>query len=259
MPIALVTGGTSGIGAAFASALARRGFDLIIVARNPDRLAESAKRIAEVTGRKVQIEVADLGVRSETDRIADLLRTRDEPIDVLVNNAGHGLRTKLADPDVAEHDAAIEVMIRALYVLAAAAVPGMRERGSGSIINVASVAGLLPMGQYAAIKSWAAVFSESLANELHGTGVTVTALMPGWVHTEFHDRADIRKSSIPESLWLDPHDLVEHCLHDVDAGRVMSIPSARYKVIAALVRLLPRSVVRRIARTINRSRSEARV
>jgi short-subunit dehydrogenase len=113
------------------------------------------------------------------------------------------------------------------------------------------------MGAYSAIKAWVITYSESLANELHGSGVTVTALMPGWVRTEFHQRASIRASSIPNALWLDAEHLVRVSLRDVDRGKVISIPSIRYRVLSWLLRHLPRSAVRSIARRISLSRSRA--
>ncbi len=253
MPVALVTGGTAGIGAAFARALAARGYDLVLVARTADRLEQSAEEL-RAGGRSVEVLVADLADRADVDRVAERLRDRARPIDLLVNNAGFGLHSKLADPDIAEHDRALDVMVRALLVLSAAVIPGMRERGHGRIVNVASIAGQLPMGEYSAIKAWATVYSESLSNELAGSGITVTALLPGWVHTEFHERAQIRKSSIPGPLWLNADDLVAACLRDVDRGRAISIPSGRYKTLSFLVRHLPRSGVRAVARRINQSR-----
>jgi short-subunit dehydrogenase len=253
MPIALVTGGTAGIGAAFARALADRGYDLVLVARTASRLEEVAGEL-RARGRGVETIVADLGADADVQRIADRLRDTARPVDLLVNNAGYGMKSRLDDPDLAEADDAISVMMRTPLVLAAAAVPGMRERGHGAIVNVASVAGYLSMGLYSAIKAWLRVYSESLANALHGTGVTVTALLPGWVHTEFHDRAAIRKSSIPSWLWLSADDLVAACLRDVDRGRAVSIPTARYRFLSWLLRHLPPRTVRWVSRKISSSR-----
>ena len=134
-------------------------------------------------------------------------------------------------------------MIRAVLISAAAAGRAMRERGSGKILNVSSTAGFLTMGAYSAIKAWVTVYSEGLANELRGTGVTVTALCPGWVRTEFHERADINTRAIPELLWLEADDLVAEALADADAGKVISIPSKRYAVLMGLLRQLPRGAV----------------
>ncbi|QEO08856.1 SDR family NAD(P)-dependent oxidoreductase [Protaetiibacter larvae] len=253
MPIALVTGGTAGIGAAFARALAARGYDLVLVARTASRLEEFATEL-RTTGTEVEVLVADLGDRADVGRVAARLADAEHPIELLVNNAGYGMKSRLGDPDLAEADDALDVMVRTPLVLSAAAVPGMRERGHGAIVNVASVAGYLSMGLYSSIKAWLRVYSESLANELHGTGVTVTALMPGWVHTEFHDRASIRKSSIPSWLWLNADRLVAACLRDVDRGKALSTPTARYRFLSWLLRHLPAPTVRWVSRKISGSR-----
>jgi len=253
MPIALVTGGTAGIGAAFARTLARSGFDLVLVARTASRLDEMADELRGL-GREVETIAADLGVDADVERVAARLADAERPVELLVNNAGYGMRSRLADPDLGEASHAIDVMMRTPLVLAAAAVPGMRERGHGCIINVASVAGYLSMGLYSAIKAWMRVYSESLSNALHGTGITVTALLPGWVHTEFHDRAAIKNSSIPSWLWLSADDLVRACLRDAARGRAVSIPTARYRFLTWLLRHLPPRTVRWVSRKISSSR-----
>lgn len=255
MPIALVTGGTAGIGAAFARALAARGYDLVLVARTASRLEEFGAEL-RVGGRQVETIAADLGVRADVDRVAARLADTARPIDLLVNNAGYGMKSRLADPDLAEAADALDVMMYAPLVLSAAVVPGMRERGSGAIVNVASVAGYLTMGLYSAIKAWMRVYSESLSNAVRGTGVTVTVLMPGWVHTEFHDRAAIRKSSIPSWMWLDADALVATCLRDVERGKPVSTPSVRYRFLSWLLRHLPRVTVRWVSRKISSSRHD---
>lgn len=255
MPIALVTGGTAGIGAAFARALAARGYDLVLVARTASRLEEFGAQLRS-DGCRVEVIAADLGVRADVDRVAARLADTERPVDLLVNNAGYGMKSRLGNPDLAEADDALDVMIRTPLVLSAAVVPGMRERGRGAIINVASVAGYLSMGLYSSIKAWLRVYSESLSNELNGTGVTVTALMPGWVHTEFHDRASIRKSSIPSWLWLNADALVASCLRDVDRGKPVSTPTIRYRFLSWLLRHLPRATVRWVSRKLSSSRHE---
>ena len=253
MPYALVTGGTAGIGAAFARALATRGYDLVLVARTASRLEEVAAEL-RATGREIEVIAADLGDPAEVARVAERLADPARPVDLLVNNAGYGMRSRLADPELAEAADAVQVMMQTPLVLSAAVVPGMRARGQGAIINVASVAGYLSMGLYSAIKAWMRVYSESLSNALHGTGVTVTALLPGWVHTEFHDRAEIRKSSIPSWLWLDASKLVDACLKDVARGRAISIPTLRYRFLAWWLRHLPPRTIRWVSRKISSSR-----
>lgn len=253
MPIALVTGGTAGIGAAFARELAARGYDLVLVARTASRLDEIAEEL-RAGGREVETIVADLGRLVDVERVAERLADTDRPIDMLVNNAGYGMKTPLDEPDLAEAADANMVMMHGPLVLSAAVVPGMRARGHGAIINVASVAGYTSMGLYSAIKAWMRVYSESLSNALHGTGVTVTALLPGWVRTEFHDRAAIRTSSIPASLWLSSDYLVTACLKDVARGRAISLPSVRYRFLTWLLRHLPPRTVRWVSRTMSSSR-----
>jgi short-subunit dehydrogenase len=256
MGIALVTGGTSGIGAEFARQLAARGDDLILVARDRERLDAMAAELGAL-GRSVEVIVADLSDEKDRARVAKRLADPAKPVDILVNNAGFGGLSKLVNPDFAQYDEAFGVMMRAVWMLSAAVAPGMKQRGHGAIINVASTAGQLSMGAYSSIKAWVITYSESLANELHGTGVTVTALMPGWVRTEFHQRASITSSSIPDSLWLDAERLVRVSLRDVDRGRVISIPSVRYRLLSWLLRHAPRSTVRAVSRRISLSRSRA--
>jgi short-subunit dehydrogenase len=254
MATALITGGTSGIGAAFARALAARGDDLVLVARNADRLSDMATGLKERYAVSVEPIAADLGVRSDVLRIAERLTSTERPIDMLINNAGFGIGAKLTDADTAPHERGIDVMIKAVLLLCAAAGRTMRERGAGTIINVSSTAGYVAMGSYSAIKTWVTAYTESLANELHGTGVKVTALCPGWVRTEFHERANINISSIPSALWLDADRLVRDSLEDAASGKVISIPSKRYKVLMTICEHLPHRVLRAVSRNLTSGR-----
>lgn len=256
MGIALVTGGTSGIGAEFARQLAARGHDIVLVARDPGRLAAMAAELRAV-GRTVEVIEADLAKSDDTDRVAARLGDRAHPIDYFINNAGFRVTSRLSEPDVAEHDRALDVMVRAVLVLAGAVAPVMRERKIGAIVNVASINGQLTLSGYSAIKAWVRVYSESLSSELRDTGVTVTALMPGWVRTEFHQRVGSSRGGIPNFLWLEPELLVRECLRDVDRGRVISIPTLRYRFLSWLLKHLPDATVRAVSRTISLSRSSA--
>ena len=253
MGVALVTGGTSGIGAAFARLLAARGYDLVLVARSMDRLDEMAAELRD-SGRSVEVLPADLADRNAVARVVERLSDPDRPIDVLVNNAGFGIHASLLDADVSEFDRGFEVMCRTVFVLSGAAARGMVHRGSGRIVNVSSTAGFLTMGSYSSIKAWVTSYTESLAVELRGTGVGVTALCPGWVRTEFHDRAGIRSSSIPNFMWLDAEQLVSAALRDVDRGTVISIPTLRYRALIGLARLAPKSAIRSLSGAISSSR-----
>ncbi len=253
MGVALVTGGTSGIGAAFARLLAARGYDLVLVARSIDRLDEMAAEL-RASGRTVEVLPADLADRNAVARVVERLSDPARPIDLLVNNAGFGIHASLLDTDVSEFDRGFEVMCRTVFVLSGAAARGMVHRGSGRIVNVSSTAGFLTMGSYSSIKAWVTSYTESLAVELRGTGVGVTALCPGWVRTEFHDRAGIRSSSIPNFMWLDAEQLVSAALRDVDRGTVISIPTLRYRALIGLARLAPKSAIRSLSGAISSSR-----
>lgn len=254
MATALVTGGTSGIGAEFATQLAARGWDIVLVARDVARLEETASRLRD-EGVDVEVFPADLADRAQVTLVAERLEDPAHPVDLLVNNAGFGVHHDLTDPDVSVHDRAFDVMCRATLVLSGAAARGMRARGKGHVLNVSSVAGLLSMGSYSTVKAWVTSYSQALAVELRGTGVGVTAVLPGWVRTEFHQRAGIRSSSIPNSMWLSSEDLVVAALRDMDEGKVISIPTLRYRVLTGLLRHAPLAAVRRVSGAIRSSRS----
>lgn len=255
---ALITGGTAGIGAAFAKAFASRGVPLVLVARDAARLEEFASTLRSQHGVDVETMVADLVDRDAQQRVADRLESDTDPVDVLVNNAGFSVRASLLDEDLSEHDRGFEVMVRAVLKLGGAAGRAMSRRGRGWIINVGSVSALVTQNNYSAIKAWVGNYSESLGVQLNGTGVSVTALMPGWVRTEFHSRAGIKGSSIPDFLWLDAERLVEECLADVARGKFVSIPSTRWKLIAGVLRRTPRGLVARLSATLSRRRSKER-
>lgn len=257
MATALITGGTSGIGAAFARQLAARGFDIVLVARDEGRLAGVAARLHADAGISVETISADLARREDVAVVAERLLDDSRPIDFLINNAGFGVHAKLLDPDTAPHEYALDVMCRAVLILGAAAGRSMLTRGHGRILNVGSIAGLITMGSYSAIKAWVNSYSEGLAVELRGSGVTVTALMPGWVETEFHTRAGIRTGSIPKPLWVDADRLVAAALRDVDRRRVISIPTVRYRVLSWFARHAPRAGVRWVSGKISSGRSDA--
>ncbi|TWE11480.1 SDR family NAD(P)-dependent oxidoreductase [Rudaeicoccus suwonensis] len=244
MATALVTGASAGIGRTFAVQLAARRHDLVVVARNEGRLRELSAQLERDHGIAVEVLVADLSQREGMQVVADRLADRDRPVDLLVNNAGFGLKQPFLRNDVQDEEEMLTVLVRSVLVLSHAAGLAMRERGHGAIVNVSSVAGFMASGTYAAAKSYVTVFSEGLSQELAGTGVTVTALCPGFTRTEFHERAGIRGHGIPDFMWLQADALVRDCLDDVDKGKVISVPGWQYKIASTALRVLPRPLVR---------------
>jgi short-subunit dehydrogenase len=236
---ALVTGATSGIGNAFARRFAAEGHGLVLVARDAVRLEEVARGLRERHGVEVEILPADLCDRERVERVADRLRDAARPVDILVNNAGIGLNRRFLQGPLADEERMLDLLVRAVLVRTRAAAPGMVARGRGSIVTVSSIAGFLPGGTYSAAKAWATAFTISLAGQLAGTGVTATALCPGFVRTEFQRRAGIDVSYLPDWVWLDADRLVDGCLADVRRGRAVSVPSLRYKATAFLLRRIP--------------------
>ena len=238
MTTALVTGATAGIGAEFSRQLAGRGHDLVLVARDAARLEDAATRL-RAYGVAVEVLPADLA----TDEGCARVEWRcGEGVDVLVNNAGLGTNGPFHEVPREDEEHLLRLNVRAVMRLTHAALPSMLERGSGSIVNVSSVAGFAPGARgatYSASKAWVTNFSESLHRQLAGQGVGVLALCPGFTRTEFHGRADLDVSGVPERLWLRADDVVRTCLRDLDAGRSRSVPGAQYKVIVAATRLAP--------------------
>jgi short-subunit dehydrogenase len=250
-----VTGASSGVGAAFARRLASRGYALVLVARDTGRLEQLAATLRAAHATEVEVLGADLTVRAGLDRVADRLRDDARGVDLLVNNAGAALRGAFAGGDLAAEENALDLLVRAVLVLTHAAIPGMIARGRGSVVTVASVAAYLPGGTYSAAKAWAVTFTTSLALELRGTGVTATALCPGYVRTEFHGRAGIPVGNLPSWAWLDADRLVADCLEDVARGRSLSIPSRRYRLAVALLRHLPLRSAELVGRQRQRMRT----
>ncbi len=262
MSTALVTGASSGIGAAFCRELARTGHDLVVVARSQPALEELATGLRGQYGVAVEVLPADLADREQTEQVAERIRL-DEPaaphrsVELLVNNAGFGIGAAFVDGDLGEEERALEVMCRAVLVLSHAAAVTMRRRGSGGIVNVSSVAGFAQLGTYSAAKAWVTAFSEGLATELAGTGVKVTALCPGFTHTDFHRRAELDMHRLPEALWLNADDLVRDCLADHRGGKVISVPGNAYKALTGILTVTPRGVVRRLSGALAGQRRSA--
>jgi short-subunit dehydrogenase len=258
MRTALVTGATSGIGHAFCRELAERGDNLVIVARHRARLENVSDELRARHSIKVEILAADLSKRVQLRRVAERVADRDRPIDLLVNNAGFAMSKSLLKGDLADEEAMLDVLCRAVLVLSHAGALSMRDRGRGHIINVSSVAGFLPMGTYSAAKAWCTVFTEALAHELSGSGVSATALCPGFTRTEFHQRADLDMSRMPKAMWLEADGLVRACLDDVRAGKVISVPGVQYKVISGIAQVVPHSLLRAVSGRVDSLRRSKR-
>jgi short-subunit dehydrogenase len=241
---ALVTGATAGIGHEFARQLAARGHDLVLVARDEVRLAAVATELGASHGVEVETLAADLVVPEQLARVEARLADRDRPVELLVNNAGHGLKQRFLDNPAEREVAMLDVLVTAVLRLSHAGLGGMVERGHGGIINVSSVAAFLPRGTYSAAKAWVNSFSEWAAHEYRPRGVRVMALCPGFTKTEFHERMAVRRGD--GVLWLDAEFLVEKALVDFDRGRVFSIPGAQYKAIVALTRAVPSRALQRL-------------
>jgi len=252
-PVALITGPTSGLGAGYARRFARDGYDLVLVARDVDRLVELAAELRAAHGIDVEVLPADLSYAADRDKVAARLA---RGVQVLVNNAGFGTSGEFWSADPAELQRQLDVNVTAVMHLTRAALPPMRAAGKGSVINIASVAGLLSGrgSTYSASKAWVVSFSEGLANGLTGTGVGVHAVCPGFVRTEFHQRAGIDMASIPGPLWLSVDDVVTESLADVAKGKVVSIPGVQYKVLTTAGRMVPRGLVREFTKRIGRGR-----
>lgn len=242
MTTALITGATAGIGAEFARQLAARGTDLVLVARTADRLEDVAAELRSRHGVDVETIAADLFEESGVAAVERRARDEAKPIDLLVNNAGHGLAADFAasplDDEVRHLDLHVGVPLRLTH----AAMQGMLARGRGRIVLISSVAAFTPRGSYGAAKAWGVSFARWANLRYRGRGVSVTAVAPGFTRTEFHERMGVGTSGVPGVLWLDVRDLVRLALRDIDRGRSVSIPTLRYKVIAGLARVLPARV-----------------
>ena len=234
---ALITGASSGIGAAFARKLAALGYDLVLVARRGDRLEALAAELEAAYGIRAETLVADLTDEGDVERVAGAIAAIPN-LELLVNNAGMGAEGRFYQADIGPQLDMIRLHVLASVRLARAALPGMVERGRGGIINVASVAGFMALPEnvnYCATKGYLITFSKALQLELTGTGVRVQALCPGFTHTEFHD--DLRefdKARTPKILWMPAEAVVEASLRGLARGEVVCIPGIGNRLIAAI-------------------------
>ena len=255
MARALVTGGTSGIGTAFVRALAARGDDVVVVARDTGRMEAIAQELQATFGVTIATLQADLTVAEDVTRVADWIEDPANVLDLVVNNAGIGLHAKLLDKDALPlQRQAFSLMCWAVLELSGAAGRAMKARGHGHIINVSSTSAWIFSGNYSAIKAWVLSMTQALSIELKGTGVTATALCPGWVHTEFHERAGITSDNLPGIVWVDQDVLVSEALADAEAGKAISIPTVKWKAAIAVARYGPAGLVRWFSHKLSSSR-----
>ncbi|RCG29398.1 SDR family NAD(P)-dependent oxidoreductase [Sphaerisporangium album] len=249
MPTALITGATAGLGAAFARRLAADGFSLVLVARDDKRLDATARTLHRRYGVRADALAADLsgekGVAAVEERLG-------EGVDLLVNNAGFAHSGAALEVPVAEEVTMLRVHCEAMLRLTLAALPGIRARGRGGVINVASVAAFIADSTYSASKAWVVNFSAGLAAKVPEPRVHVMALCPGFVRTEFHERASIDTSGIPDFLWLSADRVVDAAMRDFARGVTVSVPDARYKAISAIARHVPLGVIDRVSSLIGR-------
>ena len=239
----MITGATAGLGLRFAHQLARRGHDLVLVARDEERLAEVAADLRGTHDVDVEVLPADLGDREQLARVEVRLADTEQPVDLLVNNAGFGLKGRFLDNGVATEQVMLDVLVTAVMRLSHAALGAMSARGHGGLINVSSVAAYLPRGTYGAAKSWVNSFGVWAAAEYATEDLRVMTLCPGFTRTEFHERMDVARGSAPGFMWLDADFVVTEALADFDRGRSLSVPGAQYKLVAAMTRLVPQRVL----------------
>lgn len=246
---ALITGASSGLGAEYSKQLAARGVSVILVARDQQTLNTLATAIASKSP-TVTIEVlaADLLVEHDLDRVVDRLSDRERPIDMLINNAGFGLPLAFEQNDVEAETRHLRLHNEVPMRLTHAALQGMLERGRGYIVNIASVAAFIPRSTYSASKQWLVGFSRWANARYRHRGVTVTAVCPGYTHTNFHERLGLPpgQEGIPRWMWLSADQVVRESLRDVRRGKSLSIPSLKYKLLAGIARIAPANLAARV-------------
>lgn len=246
MPTALVTGASAGIGNTFARRLAKDGYDLILVARDPQRLLLLADELQEIHGIKAEVQPADLTDPWQCAEVERRIADSQRPVDMLVNNAGFGTSGDFWATPVEKLLQQVDLNVAAVLRLTRAAIPGMRERGGGDVINVSSVAGFFPVSgtSYAASKAWVTALSEGLSVALYGSGVRVLALCPGFTQTEFHQRAGLELDRVPRAFIMRADAVVDRALSDLRRGRTVSIPGKQYRALVTFASLIPRKIQR---------------
>jgi len=252
MATALVTGATSGIGAAYAKLLAKERFDLVLVARDLSRLNAYAKELNKTYKIKVETLQADLTKPAQLAKVEKRLSNKAKPIEVLINNAGFGIKQSFTDSEIKKEQELLDVLVTAPMRLTHAVLTQMLKRDSGVIVNVSSVASWIAGGTYSAAKSYLTVFSEYLNTELKGTNIKISALCPGFTRTEFHQRGKMRMSGLPNFMWLSSDQVVAKSWKYAKAGKAICIPGWQYLLLSTIARVAPRPIVRKAGITVRR-------
>jgi uncharacterized protein len=244
MPYALITGASAGIGKEFANQLAQAGYDLVLVARDSNRLEIVGENLKNLYGISYETISADLSEAAGIEKVVKRLVDGDRFIEVLVNNAGFGLNTSFGKTSKAEEDALLDVLVRAPIHLTRAAISLMAERNKGYVINVGSVAAWITTGTYSAAKAWLHAFSESLHGQYSKQGVFVSVVAPGFTRTEFHQRANISTASFPKWMWLSDEFVVRKSLKGAFNNKALVVPGWQYKTLRIFAKYLPNSAIR---------------
>jgi short-subunit dehydrogenase len=241
---ALVTGATAGIGESFSRLLAANNYNTVLVARDLPRLQERAAALETKFGISTHVIQADLATDAGCLKVEKYIA--ENQIDVLINNAGFGTNKAFTMSTLEIEQQLLDVLVRTPMRLMHVALPIMKARNNGIIINVSSVAGYIAGGSYSASKSYLTVLSESLNTELSSTNVKVSALCPGFTRTEFHQRGKMSMKGLPNFLWLNSDRLVEQSWRDALKGKAVSVPGWQYKLLLFIVETMPRSIVRKV-------------
>jgi short-subunit dehydrogenase len=245
---ALVTGATSGIGESFTRLLASNKYNIVLVARDLPRLQERAAALEAKFGIKTHLIQADLATDDGCLKVENYIL--ENQIDVLINNAGFGTNKAFTMSTLEVEQQLLDVLVRTPMRLMHVALPLMKARNNGIIINVSSVAGYIAGGTYSASKSYLTVLTESLNTELAATNVKVSALCPGFTRTEFHQRGKMSMKGLPNFLWLNSDRLVEQSWRDALKGKAVSVPGWQYKLLLLIVQTVPRSIVRKVGMNV---------
>ena len=243
-PWALVTGATAGIGDSFCRKLASEGYNLVLVARDLERMQANAKALENAHGIQTHVISADLTTEAGCATVEKYIDEHE--VDVLVNNAGYGLNQSFTKSEIEAEQQVLNILVRTPMRLTHRVLPQMKLRDSGVIINVASVAGFIAGGAYSAMKAYLTVLTESLHAELAGTSIKVSALCPGFTKTEFHQRANMKMDGLPEFMWLDADRLVDKSWRDAKRGKAVSVPGWQYKMLVWVIKTAPRGWVRKV-------------